>query len=149
MPGVTGNLMSDKEFVPRPPAKVPNVELLERVQFLAEASEVAGQDPDLLGLSQYLGSECDLTAKKSMIRTKPNYIFCRKCKTPLTPPHLADVVVKRNHVLYRCKQCFETHKIYKKPKKAKPTVKHWRYLQEVNGRKLVTIEQPSPPQRKD
>lgn len=129
---------------PRAPTKVPNQELLERIHFLAEASEAAGRDQDLLELAQYLGSECDLTAKKSMIRTKPNYVFCRKCKTPMIPPHLADVVVKRNHVLYRCKQCFETHKIYKRPKKAKSGIRHWKFIQEMRRRKLVTVQEEHP-----
>lgn len=73
--------------------KVQNQDIYERINFLAEAAKIAASNPDLITLSQYLGSEADLTAKRSNIRTKPKKTLCKKCHTPLLLNTTAEVSI--------------------------------------------------------
>ena len=134
--------MIKKKGIPKPPERVQNIEVLERIQFLAQASEIAGLDEDLLDLAQYLGSEANQTAQKSKIRAKPKYRFCKQCKCPLVPPHLATITIKREHILVRCNQCLATQKIFKHRREDHRDVRHWRYVQKVHGKELRTVERP-------
>lgn len=127
---------------PHPPTRIANAELMERINFVAEAAKLAGQDEDLAALAQYLGTEADLTAKKGMIRTKPNHTFCKNCKSPLIPPHLARYSVKRDFVAVHCLQCQTVHKIFRTEKESSgpSQVPHWSFVQELQGRNVVTLD---------
>ena len=63
--------------------RIQNQDIYERINFLTEAAKVAAENPDLVPIAQHLGTEADLTAKRSNIRTKPKRVLCKKCHVPL------------------------------------------------------------------
>jgi RNase P subunit RPR2 len=112
---------------------------MERVNFLTEASRYAASDPDLVNLAQYYGSEADLAAKKSMIRTKPNNTFCKNCKVALVPPVSAVVSVNAESVTIECQLCHTRCTVYNGQKPSQSETQHWRFMQEVHGHQLVDV----------
>lgn len=128
----------------RPPTKIPQRDLLERINFLAKAASTAAQFPEMTELSQYMGTEACLTAKKANIRTKPKRFFCKKCSTPLVPPFCADILVSDDHIIYECKLCHAKRKVFITEKESSPEIAHWKFFQRVDGKNLETIEKIEP-----
>ena len=99
--------------------KISGEAILERINFLTEAAKVAALDENLVDLAQYLGSEADLTAKRSNVRTKPKRVLCNKCHTPLIMDSTAEVSVGPQFIVYKCKNCGNTKKCFQKDREMK------------------------------
>lgn len=131
---------SNKQKTPSPPNQFSNKETLERINFLAEISKVAAQDPDLVDLAQYLGSEANQIAQKSKMRIKPKQLFCKNCRTPLVPPLTAEIIKSHNVIHYKCKMCNKERKQYLSEKdKPISNKQHIRYIQDVSNDGISTI----------
>lgn len=130
----------------QPPQRLQQRDVYERINFLSEAAKAASMEPELVGLSQYLGSEMDLIAKKSKIRVKPKQTFCKKCKTPLISPISSETSIRGNYIVYKCKICGSVTKKYKKINREEGNggkIKHWIFHQELKDGKLENIENPN------
>ena len=131
--------MNEKDI--QPPQRLPQRDVLERINFLSEASKLASMDPDLIGLSQYLGTEMDYTAKKSKVRIKPKQTFCKKCKTPMISPISSDTFIRGNFIYYKCKLCGNVTKKYKEMERtSNDKTEHWIFHQEYKNGKLEIID---------
>ncbi|OHT06986.1 hypothetical protein TRFO_24871 [Tritrichomonas foetus] len=128
----------------KPPNKIPNQEILERVNFLTEVSKISAEIPELVDLSQYLGTEANLAAQKSNIRMTPKRVFCRKCKTPMVPPLTAEFIKKKDFTIIKCKTCNSKFKEYIGEYKTNSKAPHWRFLQEFENNSLKTISESKP-----
>jgi RNase P subunit RPR2 len=117
-----------KEGYPR----ISNVECLERINFLAQAARQAAQDPDLADLGQYLGTEMDLMAKKSVIRYRAPGDFCKKCKAPLVPPVSSSISVKNGYSVVRCSMCDSVTRVYHNKKVSESRSLHHSYIQDID-----------------
>lgn len=106
--------------------KISGQEVLERINFLNSAAKIAANNEDLVTLSQYLGNEAILTAQRSNVRTKPKRVLCKSCNVPLESEITSKVSVGPKFVIYQCKICGKTKKVYiddEKPKRTEHTVK--------------------------
>jgi len=118
--------MEKKKKAPNP---IRNIETLERVNFLSEASIFASKNPDLVDLAQYLGSEADMTSKRCNIRKKPKRLFCKKCFCPLTSEFTAEIDINPKFLTYICRLCGEKKRVFngEKPKN-NPNVHDIKYV---------------------
>ena len=111
-----------------------NRDVYERINFLTEAAKAAASNPDLINLSQFLGSEADLTTKKSNIRIKPKHVLCKKCHTPLIFDTTTQISVGPQFSEYKCLNCGTKKKVFHSDKI------HQRYQHEITH---VTLSKPT------
>jgi RNase P subunit RPR2 len=130
-------LMPPKHPIEIPPKKLPNLEAMERIHFLARAAQIAGSDPDLLDLAQSLGTEADVAAKKSVIRVRPKHLFCKKCRSPLVFP--AAIRESGCHFFVKCQFCQKRQRVYTGESEVGQRISHSRFVQEVRDGKVTIL----------
>ena len=106
-------------------------EVLEKVNFLSEAAIQCSFNPNLIELSQYLGSEADFSSKRTNLRKKPKNLFCKKCHIPLISPLNSIIIPGIEYNLYKCNFCGNSQKLYHKKKNSQSEIQHLKILYEV------------------
>lgn len=125
------NLMSE-------PSKIKQHDLLERINFLANAASTAAQFPEMSHFSQ-----TDPFVISKSVQTRPKRMICKKCSTPLVPPFYADVLVTDYHIIYECNLCHAKRMVPMSQREVTPKFPNWIFFQKRNENGMETIVQTS------
>lgn len=135
--------MSKVKKAPHKLGPVRDTETLERINFLTEASKYAALQPELIDLSQFLGTEAHYLYTHSKTKVKPKRILCSKCHIPMTSFLSSDVKIGPRFIKYTCKMCGATKKIYKEQRtipKEKEGISHQIITYDIINKNAVQVK---------